>query len=417
MTCCHCKCKIPDDSVFCPNCGIRVFTNTEMVDSAKKINSPSSDNSTPVDPHPETASSSIQNRSNASQSTATTSESNINNHCHKCGTTLAPNVTFCPNCGRRISTNARKKAPSKYISGQLKRRHAVTIAVIAMALVLVLIAGSVIRWSGTAGVPELYRSIKNTLDSQSFTISYRYQNGIDEGYGSIEVFFDPAQRELTLYVSENSITFPEHCPAIAIYNGYFIEKYGNHIYKSDINQILNELFNSYDCITESNLSNIDWERLLYAISGSRYTYEACCDTVNFDRVTRCLEGCFKNLSSEQWLSDNLDYSYQKSAGKTVHYFSSTLPRLLLTMLEEFQDAFLTNSSYSEVKNNLLDDCPDAEIRAEVSTSGEYLSTVSLIMTDKRSYEPMTWTGTFEFSKIGKTQIDTQQLSHWLTIAE
>jgi hypothetical protein len=268
-----------------------------------------------------------------------------------------------------------------------------------LLILAILIACSIIFKPTTPGEAAI-----NLLEKGNFTI----EGSTDDGEITMQVNIDYQNKDVTVYVEEDGDF------SYAIYDGYMIMAsydywYGNYYYASDYSEQIDAFFEALenkDDLTEDNLTE-----LLEGMMGIDPE-----DYFDMEELIDCVHDYGDNLSSTNWLEENAGYSTETKNGVKLHIYEPNLYKFLYASIETFESAFLYEDDYEELIDELKDvksEMREYEIRLTLGVDDDYL--VSCEIEFETRYESNTIE--FEFTDIGKTRIDMDELESILDEAE
>lgn len=330
-------------------------------------------------------------------------------HCPHCGAEMRPDDRFCAICGGSIGPAARKSAPKRPHSAKKKKLLISGIALITVCVLVFGIVGIValVRANGPFG--QILSSLENTLTDKSFSVRVSlYEDGSLEDKYTAEVVFSPADRELTAVISDGRHTY-------AIYQGYIIYKNSDYVYKEDISDEVEMFFDVYNSV---DLSEPDPLEALDRLEPSGRALREIEEYVDTDALSKCFGTLLEQLNDEKWLKENAGYSSSERSGSTTVCFDldyDVLPQFLYAVLETMKPAFRSIDDYYDLKDSVayLQRRENTSVYLEFTTEGKYLT--SAVITAQEHYDSLRIT--LDFSDIGSTEIDVEELDYWLRIAE
>lgn len=328
--------------------------------------------------------------------------------CPSCGAEMRPDDKFCALCGGSIGAAAGKPAPKRPRSAKKKK---LLISGIALATVCVLVFGilgiiALVRANGPFG--QIFSSLEETLTSKGFSVRVSlYEDGSLEDKYTAEVAFSPSDRELTAVIYDGRRTY-------AIYKGYALYKSGDDVYKEDISDELEMFFDIYGCI---DLTDMDFQALLEQIDPSGRSFRKLEEHIDTEALNKCFSTLWEQLNDEEWLKENAGYYCSERSGSTTLCFDlnyDVLPQFLYAALGTMKPAFQSIDDYYDVKDGVayLERRERDALYLEFTTEGNYLT--SAVITAQEGNDSVRIT--LDFSGIGSTEIDVEQLDYWLRIA-
>lgn len=315
--------------------------------------------------------------------------------CPKCGAEIKPDGKFCGVCGTVI------QMPSSLVKRPIgKKQLRVAAASIAALCVVVGMILGIVALATRGPHKTLFTALDNTLNASSFTAELVV---IDDGYYDetyhIEAALDLKDKDVTAVVRS------EYEEA-AIYSGYQLDKYYDTVYKEDIRSELTQMLTVYDSLRSGDFDVGD----LFSESGLSYMLWS--GHFDMDVADKCVKKLMKCLNNEKWLEENAGY-YVSENGKETFYDLTITARTFAAALDILKPAFISQSDYYDIKETLGDSDGGESIQVSFSTSGKYLTSLAVSAYSEYTSEQYI----INFSKIGKTDIDVEQLEYWLSIAE
>ena len=246
----------------------------------------------------------------------------------------------------------------------------------------------------------LATALNNTLNASSFTAEISsYRNGSPEEFYCVEAALDLKHRDIT------ALIHTDDGDTAALYNGYLLEKYSS-IYKEDISDQLMQVLDIFDSCSNDD---IDIGSILTSADPSGRTWREANEVLDLDVMNDCIKKFVKCLNDEDWLKGNADYYVAESGSNTTYCFTISA-RTLTAALEIYKPAFRSQADYVEAKYDLMN--INERTQLSFTTDGKYLTYISVTCDD---YYPYVFI--INFSQIGSTNIDVEQLAYWLSIAE
>lgn len=280
-----------------------------------------------------------------------------------------------------------------------KRLRVAAASITALCVVVGMILG-IVALATRGPIKTLFTALDNTLNASSFTAELVV---IDDGYYDetyhIEASLDLKHKDVTAVVRSEY-------EDMAIYSGYQLDKYYGTVYKEDIRSGLTQALTVYDSLRRGDFNVGD----LFSESGLSYMLWS--GRFDMDVAAKCVKKLIKCLNDEKWLEENGGYHVSKD-GKETFYDLTISARTFAAALEIFKPAFISQSDYYDIKEALGDGDGVVRMQVSFSTSGKYLTSLTVSAYSEYTSEQYI----INFSKIGKTDIDVEQLEYWLSIAE
>lgn len=434
MICKKCGNLLSEDSLFCPRCGEKVSSEApEALDNAGFFAAPGNvrdaQSASPVPsqrtvsreaasklrisgsitgaesraaaetPKAETTQQTFEG-SLGSPAAASSSGPAAPKYCPNCGAEAEPGSKFCGACGAVMQeTSAFKKLP--IAKKKLLRIIAASAAAVCV-VVCVILGISALTAKGPFNT--LATALNNTLNASSFTAEISsYRHGSPKEPYCVEAALDLKHRDIT------ALIHTDDGDTVALYNGYLLEEYGN-IYKEDISDQLMQVFDIFDSCSNDD---IDIGSFLTSVDPSGREWRQANEVLDLDVMNDCIKKLMKCLNDEDWLKENADYYVAESGSNTTYCFTISA-RTLTAVLDIYKPAFRSQADYVEAKYDTMNFVEDIGERAQFSftTDGKYLTYISVTFGDY--YQDVF---IINFSQIGSTNIDVEQLAYWLSIAE
>lgn len=430
MICKKCGNLLSEDSLFCPRCGEKVSSEApEALGNAGFFSAPGNvrdaQSASPV-PSQRTASREAASelrisgsvtgaesraaaetpKAEAAQQTfegslgspaaASSSGPAAPKYCPNCGAEAEPGSKFCGACGAVMQeTSAVKK---RSITKKKLLRIIAASAAAVCVVVCVILGISALTAKGP--FHTLATALNNTLNASSFTAEISsYRNGSPEEFYCVEAALDLKHRDIT------ALIHTDDGDTAALYNGYLLEKYSS-IYKEDISDQLMQMLDIFDSCSNDD---IDIGSILTSADPSGRTWREASEVLDLDVMNDCIKKFMKCLNDEDWLKENADYYVAESGSNTTYCFTISA-RTLTAALEIYKPAFRSQADYVEAKYDLMN--INERTQLSFTTDGKYLTYISVTCDDYYPYDFI-----INFSQIGSTNIDVEQLAYWLSIAE
>lgn len=283
--------------------------------------------------------------------------------------------------------------------------------IIAVAVVLVLVLTNI---SG-GPLEEILDAIGNTFKAGSFTAEVNYyHNGSLQGSYQVGAEYDMQDGDMTMIFQYDENSF------YAIYEGYAIavyeDDYGDiRIYKTDISDELDEVFEYCEELESADLDDLNLEELLDDLNLPSDVRRLIRKYINLDEAQDGFESVMSRLNDQDWLEENLGYEVSEKNGVTTYSFEidgKGLREVIGGILEEFESA-LDEDLYDELEDEFRDIDRDVEISFEICVEGNCVSSAEFTFSD--GYDE--GTVFIEIDYVGNTEIDTDGLSYYLKRAE
>ena len=387
MNCKHCNAEIPEQGTFCPFCGQKAESETVPVPAEE----------TPEIPE------------------ETTEQTSAAQTCAACGSPLESGSRFCRECGHYMTDSPAPRQKIKPAVKEPKVRKPVKwglVAAICGALVLgrVVTAGCFTDWFGLTGpVRQIALAAKQTTSAENLTmeLAFSVTNPITGSIptqsfdGTVQMSFVPSKRQLILCGDMKLAGEPG---LLAVYDNHFLVDTPAGCYSVDIRENLEDLFDDYE---EMLKKNRDLKDILEELE------QLPADEIDFDELEKCLKTYIRTLNSSRWLKKNAGYSVSRENGVTLHTFRPDLYHFLRQTLPFFEPAFKDKADYQ----NALDDLEDirstlyeGDVELKIGVKDGKLVQVAMGVNEEKD------TGIrmdMQFTKIGKTEIDTAKLEKLL----
>lgn len=362
-------------------------------------------------------------------------------NCSNCGAELTEGTIFCPSCGSNLSASTPSPAPSTY-DPQIDTPYTeesvvppvapnkrklplglIIVGAIVAVLAIVVVVGLCTNWFGFYGpATKIALAAKNTVESGNFTVEMTTKNSYEGFYGTstsetefmLQIDLDVKKRELMMYGEQKSKDDDDaYTSYLAIYDGYSITGYKMDDYeyysKNDISDELDEFFDAYEDTKE-----LDWEELFDTISEATGTDLE--DYLDVEAFEKCANAYTRKLNNDSWLKENAGYSSSKSKGVTYHEFKPNLYKFCTASLECFEDAFEDDDDYEEIMDGLKDfksTLKEVDVEFVFGIKSNKLVEIEFkTESDSNALEVK-----LEFTDIGKTSIDEDELEDMLDKAE
>lgn len=338
-------------------------------------------------------------------------------YCANCGAPMEAGSKFCGVCGAPVAgagpaliDDLRPLLPNPRAKKPKKKLLIIGAAALSVLLVVGIVLGIIVQSVANGPVAKLYTSVRNTLNASSFSGEIYCSNSYgDRERFSFEAAISPKHEEVSAVISIDG-------SKVAIYDGYLLEKEGDYVYKEDISEILDQIFEAYNS-TKSNLSDTDLRKVIRDADPSGELYDIVSETVDLDKLEDCFKTLIKRLNDESWLKENAGFVKNKHGKQTTYSFEIGT-RFLRAIAEILRPAFHSSEEYYDAMGDY--DFMDREgisVEASYTVEGKYLVSASFTVNESRSYGVKTFNYGIDFTNIGHTQIDTDQLEYWLSIAE
>lgn len=278
------------------------------------------------------------------------------------------------------------------------------IALVLVAAVVVLL----VCFMPGGPVEEIAEGVENTLKAGSFTVEFNGDADGDKISGLFQFELDLDNRELAMYAE---VEEDGDQSVMAIYDGCVISEYDGYYYADDISDDLDEIFDQYE---EFDLENINWEDLLDSIE--RGLYDEAEEYIDFDVLNTCLEAYIESLNDEDWLEENAGFYMDEKDGLDLYCFEPDNYVFVSESLAQFEEVFRDEETYEDLEDALKEvKGPMRELELELvfGLDGDELALL-------RMYGDMDGDALeieLEFSDIGDTEIDKDELKYMLDEAE
>lgn len=344
MICKHCNCEIDEGGAFCSSCGAPV-DNPQSVPEQ-----------TPL---------------------------------YTNGTTDSTSATIV-----NQPVPAKKRSPVKRtFSFRKPSKKALILGSVAVVLIVSLLIGICSNWFGFYGpTTKIALAAKNTLQAGSFTANIKVKVNSETAQGSLKAVYNFDKHDITVHYTEEN---REYLLTDEILYIYYEGTNQTHCYVQSYSDELEEL---WDAIDDSG----DMEDLIEFLED---TFDICIeDYVNTKKIKRCSTTLLQNLNNTSWLKDYLGYSASTNDGVKLYSFApSSNYKLATEVLGIFEDCFIDEDDYEEVKDGLRDSksfINDMKISASIGVKHSKLASISCKYKDDSD----TITYSIEFSDIGSTKL-------------
>ncbi len=397
MICKTCGYTIPDGAAFCPNCGQKV----EAPAAAPRTSSvwsvaPDLGQDSGTAP---TASSMPPRRPAAPSYNPAPPAGRPTAPAYTPAPSYNPAPQAAPSAPR--PTNARPAGmPKKSSKGVI----GIVIGVVAIVLVAALVIGLLSGFSGPA--TSIYKGLEKTLNSENLTMAFEMTSAYgDTIEGEFMIAVDLEEREFTLYGTMESngseIIF-------AIYDGYAINATEYGTFAEDISDEMDDIFDAYE---DGVGKDPDYEELISNMFGQD-VYDEMEDTMDMDALEDCLVKVLKKLNDEKWLAENTGFTSKEKSGTTIYAFEPNVYDFFVAVAPELEDAFKDSDDFDDMMDS-LEEAEDyiSDVEFEFSV-GLKSGAVTLLTFDMGSISLEA-----EFSNLGKTEIDMDELEDMLDEAK
>ena len=372
MTCKNCGSNIPENSVFCPNCGAQAPAAYEPKHAAPQ-----------------------------------------GRICPGCGRTSDGSSVFCGYCGSRFDTPAAPVTPANpprkraYSAPAKKMKLWVPITA---GVALVAVIALVIAMFSSLGGPlvKIGAAAKKTFDSGNFTVEYEVDVDGEGIEGILYADIDVKNREVNILTV---LEFDGEEGTIGIYDGYafMIPPYGK-AEAYDIEDQLDEIFDTYEESEKKDLGELleQIDELLYDTTG-----EELSDYFDLEALEEALKTVGKEAAKEKWLETNAGFSKEKKKGEMLYTFEPSLYELVMAVLPYFEDSFEDSDMYDELMEAMDEsgDYLDDEFTVEYTfgVKSGYLSTIDVVM----EIEGEEVEAVLKIYDVNKTKLDPSELEDLL----
>lgn len=347
--------------------------------------------------------------------------------CPVCGSSIAPGAKFCNVCGNAatVSAPASYAAPVSYASASYapvtaptaaakaekpkgaakeklnqvlsfmkepKNRTPIFIGLGAIALILVV----VILISSFSGGPvnSISKAALKTLNG-NFTAEFDVEIEGEKISGTAMVDMNLKKQTLTAVIE---LKVDGEKMVVGIYDEKLFAYYPS--YRTGMTQKLDldEFFETFDG------KKLDMEKLAEMIEDMTGTDVE--DILDLKAAEKAGKKLGKKLNSKSWLKENAGYSTEKSGGATVHVFEPDLYDLLKACVVFFEDALEDYDDVEDALDEMEEGLSDMDITLEVGVKGGKLTFVNVELMKEIEIS-------VEFSDVGKTKIDTEEIEEYL----
>lgn len=264
---------------------------------------------------------------------------------------------------------------------------------VAIVLIVALLIGICSNWFGFYGpATKIALATKNTFQAGSFTANIKVKVNNETAKGSLKAVYNFDKHDITVHYTEED---REYLLTDEILYVYYEGKNQTHCYVQSYSEELEEFWDAFD---ESG----DMEDLIEFLED---TFDICIeDYVNTKKVKSCGTSLLQKLNNTSWLKDYLGYSASASDGVKLYSFApSSNYKLASEVLEIFEDCFIDEDDYEEVKDGLRDsksEINDMKISASIGVKHSKLTSISCKYKD----DSETITYSITFSDIGSTKL-------------
>ena len=383
--------------------------------------------------------------------------------CPYCYATVPEGSKFCNSCGGAIETaptpcpvqeqppvaeevttpvaepvwaSTEQAVPETiYTPPKSRRKPFVALICVIAAVALLLVAGLLTNWFGlVAPVDQVVTATARTLRAKSYTITGTvYQKYPEYNWNSdtrqreflgmktvesevfLQIIFDEKEEDIIIYGTAEDENGVEE---ILVYDGYCVSFYpdGRCDYydcSDSIQAFYDSKEDAKNALKELRKAKPDYEDALDDLFG-RGTYDELEDVVEFDEVKGCLRAVHKQINKRRWLKKNFDYSTKLSGGTKIHSFHLESLDFLEDLLPLIEPAFARRTDYRETED-ALEDVLDTELDVEIrfGVKGGKMTLLEIDSISKSGEYDQVISYSFEFSKIGRTKIDTSELEELL----
>lgn len=344
--------------------------------------------------------------------------------CGVCGNSITPGTKFCNVCGNP-SVPAEPAAPSYAapaapaapavpkgagvkeklnqvlsFAKEPKNRTPLMIALGAIALILVvaLLIGSVSGGPAAA----MSKAVKKTIIGGNFTAEFEIEYMGNKVTGTAMVNMNVKKHTITALVEmkmdgEKLVAGIYEEEAFLYYPEY---KSGSVM---DIGSELDDIFEKYEEVKDLDLESI--LELIKDMTGNDLE-----DYIDVKAAEKGIKKLGAKFNSKSWLKENAGYETEKKNGATIHVFEPDMYDLLMASVGFFEDAI---EDYDDVVDTLEDGedyLSDIDVTVEIGIKSNKLTLINLELMNTVEIS-------VEFSDVGKTKIDVEELQDYIDDCE
>lgn len=272
------------------------------------------------------------------------------------------------------------------------------LGVVALVIVLAILIGSI---SGGPAA-SVAKAVEKTLLGGNFTAEFDVEIEGSKVSGTAMVNMNVKKHTVTALIEMKSGT---EKIVVGIYEEDFFMYYPSMEYGivQDIGSELDDIFEKY----EEN-KKLDMESLAELIEDM--TGEDLEDYVDLKATEKGAKKLIKKLNSKSWLKENAGYSTEKKNGATIHVFEPDMYDLMMASVVFFEDAIEDYDDMLEALEDSEDVLSDVDVTLAVGVkSGKLTSLEAEIMKELEI--------SVEFSDVGKTKIDEEELQDYIKDCE
>lgn len=230
--------------------------------------------------------------------------------------------------------------------------------------------------------------------------------GLVAGYyspinGQLQILFNAEAKDITVY---GKVMSDFEIQTVVLYDGWAVSDGYNGWYKEDISEDLEMLFADTDSGSLEELLGELAEEDLKMIGG----------VIDLEKLIELLKTLVtEKFADEQWIKDNLGYTVTTENGATVHTFDLDLAKILKTLFEHIEEAFVNPEDYEELMEMLedvLSELEDLDFKLKLIQTGDMITGFALEFEGEVDGEYGKAELTIAISEIGTTTIDTEMLA-------
>lgn len=345
--------------------------------------------------------------------------------CAVCGNSIAPGAKFCNVCGNPsvptepvapsyTAPTAAPAAPAAPKGAAIKEKLnqvlsfakepknrtplLIGLGAIALILVVVLVIGSL---SGGPAA-SMTKAVEKTILGGNFTAEFEVEYMGEKLTGTAMVNMNLKKHTITALVE---MKMDGEKVIVGIYEEEMFTYYPE--YESgtvmDIGSELDDIFEKYEEIKELNMESL--AELFEEMNG-----EDLEDYVDLKKAEKGLKKLVKKFNSKSWLKENAGYETEKKNGAAIHVFEPDLYDLLMASVVFFEDAIEDYDDTVEALEDSEDYLSDIDVTLEVGVKSNKLTLINVEL--MKSIEI-----SVEFTDVGKTKIDVEELQDYIDDCE
>lgn len=385
MFCKKCGNRLDSDYAFCSRCGTSVNVQSEEKAGGSMFYMAGD----------------LASSSNRRETTAFMPEIGFENQKKNISTErCVPSTTYAHN---NATTAFKQNAP--YIpktAADRKKKGLIIGLSAAMVFVLICAACAAFLILSKGPMTKIYIAAQNTSSASSYEAEFAvYSDGEREEYYKLALVRSGEDDEVTavMHIGEDTV---------AIYNDCMLLNIDGQIYKRPLTD---EIRKSLDGQT-GDLSDLDIAEYLRQKDYTGIVYDYIEDYLDSDELDNCFKTYVKQLNDNSWLKNNAGYKCTRNGKTTTYCFDmdeETVRRFLKTTLETFEPAFRHESYYSDCQDAIAE--VNTSLCLEMDVEGKYLTSVTCTVYGRHTQDFV-----ITFDNIDNTEIDTDQIEYWYSIA-